>query len=94
MAIYRATGNGYLGKQGFIQRGSEFEYAGIPSKNWMEPLDQDAFNALKKVGYKGDPPPEPPKEEKPSGGKAGKGGEEKAAAGKGRTKSTGDEEVL
>lgn len=54
----RATAFGeYHGKR---KVGTEFEFEGIPSGKWMEPVDDAARAAFKKAGIKFAPKPVPP----------------------------------
>lgn len=99
---YRATAKGYMNRLGLIEPGTEFDYDGKPSPNWMEPVDEEAVKAFRKAGLKVTEPsvriPEVSGEE--AGAPKGKAGKEapKGKAGKSVPEklagSTGDQSVL
>ena len=88
----RATAFGeYHGKR---KVGAEFEFEGIPSGKWMEPVDDAARAAFKKAGIKVAPKPAPPAPSFPTGETTLAGAPvEKTAPGSGGG-STGDRNVI
>lgn len=72
--------------------GDVFDYEGIPSGNWMEPVDEAAKAAFKKAGFKVPEPAKAPKAEAPKGGRGQTLSE--AAAAEGFVKSSGDKDVI
>jgi hypothetical protein len=77
--------------------GEVFDFEGIPSGIWMEPVDEAARAAFKKAGLKVPEPAKAPREEKEEPGK-GKGSKGKtlseAAAEEGFVRSSGDQDVI
>ncbi len=75
--------------------GDVFEFEGIPSGVWMEPVDEAARAAFKKAGLKVAEPAKAPPEKEP-GEKKGPRAKtlSDAAAEEGFVKSTGDQNVI
>lgn len=85
----KATKNGfYLHKR---KPGDVFEFQGIPSEEWMAPVDKVATEAWKKLKYK---IPEPKAKEESAAPAPAAASGEGGASGSGGPKSSGDADVI